>query len=515
MIKILNKSDAYKADKQTIDQQGIESWELMERAGKKAADTIIDLVGYSQKKVSVFCGIGNNGGDGLVIARILANKDFSVRVFVTALSDKRSDDFKLNAERLKDKNKTKTENVEFVQIHGREDFPDFREDETLVDAVFGIGLNRPAEGWLADLFDQINAHNGAKIAIDIPSGLYLDAIPKKNDSVIAADFTIIVQFPKLVFFLPQTGAFVGRLHIIDIGMDPDFLNQVNPQAELVEMRDIQKILKPRRAFSHKGTYGHALIAGGSYGKMGSVVLSAKAALKSGAGKVTALIPSCGYEVLQTSVPEVMTLSSGINELEKCDISLKLQSLGFGIGAGTGKKAGEALENILNQHNFPAVIDADGINLLAQHPHLFDKVPENSILTPHPGELKGLIGEWEDDFDKIQKARDFADLHKIILVVKGFNTLVFLRDRLKVNANGNPGMATAGSGDVLTGILSGLLAQNYTPAQAAVSGVFLHAKAGDIAVRETGEEALIASDILTHIGKAFKAVKRHSPKLNRF
>jgi hydroxyethylthiazole kinase-like uncharacterized protein yjeF len=508
MLKILNKEQCYEADQQTIKNQNIKSCELMERAGQKAAEKLIALFHNTDKQFSIFCGIGNNGGDGLVIARVLANKDFSVRVFITDLSKNRSDDFELNYERLQNEKCTKTQNLQLSEIQSEAEFPDFKANDVIVDAVFGIGLNRPAEGWLKKLFNYLNAQNGPKVAIDIPSGLYLNAVPEKDDAVISADYTFTVQIPKLVFFLPETGSFVGQFSIIDIAMDADYLKSVHPQAELVEFPDVQHLYKPRKAFSHKGTYGHALIAGGSYGKMGSVSLAAKAALHSGAGKVTALIPTCGYEILQITVPEIMTLTSGKNELDAIELDLKLQSLGFGIGAGTGKNATETLGNLLNQVDFPIVVDADGLNILSQNKNLLKKLPENSILTPHPGELKRLIGDWKDDFEKLKKVREFADEYKVILIVKGFRTLIFLRDSLKINSTGNPGMATAGSGDVLTGIITGLLAQSYSSEEAAILGVFLHGRAGDLTAEEKGEEALIAGDLIDNIGKAFQEFSRH-------
>jgi len=277
---------------------------------------------------------------------------------------------------------------------------------------------------------------------------------------------------------------------------------------VIEKKFLKSIYKKRPQFSHKGSFGHALIVGGSYGMIGSMVLASKAALRSGAGKVTTLIPKCGYEILQIAVPEAMTIT-GENEqylqnLEKLDFQPK--TICFGMGAGTKKETADFFLDLMKSTENPLVIDADGLNLLSKHKFLLEFIPKNSVLTPHPKELERLIGKWDSDIEKIDKTQNFAIKHQVVMLIKGANTLIITPEQIFINTTGNPGMATAGSGDVLSGVIAGLLAQNYSPENAAVLGVWLHGKAGDLSVKKSAEEALIAGDLIAYFGKAFSILK---------
>lgn len=497
-MKIYSASQLKEADSVSIKKQQITSEQLMERAASLVFKEIHSRLKNSENTVWVFCGIGNNGGDGLVVARLLQEQGYKVKVYVVAYSDKRSDDFKANFKKLKLKPET---------IESEEQFPEISSEDWVVDAIFGIGLNRGIKGWIAHLVENIN-HSGAyKVAVDMPSGLFADRVPSKEDAVIKADLTLSFQAPKLVFFLPQTMDHVGEFKILDIGLDKDFLEGLETDLRLTTKKEAFSIYRPRKKNSHKGTYGHTMVVGGSYGKIGSVVLASRAVLKSGAGLCTLFVPRCGYSIVQTNLPEAMVLTDADEEkLTGIDISLDPDVVCFGMGAGKKPDTVEAFKKLLHEINKPMLIDADGLNMLSEHRELLPLLPKNSVLTPHPKELERLIGEWEDDFQKIEKVRNFVRDHEVILVLKGAYSFVFSRDGVFINSSGNPGMATAGSGDVLSGVIAGLLSQKYEPICAAVLGVYLHAKAGDIAAEIKGQECLVSGDISEYLGAAYKYIK---------
>lgn len=496
-MKILSKKGFYQADEATLKSQNIKSEELMERAAIQVFGWLKTQLEEETPKFHVFCGIGNNGGDGLAVARLLLNDGYQVETHVVNFSEKRSDDFLLNLDRLKaDKHWPGF-------LTERSDLPEIKPDEIIIDAVFGIGLNRPADAWVKKLLVHLNQVGAYILSLDLPSGLYLDAIPNEEDAVIKANTTISFQLPKLVFFLPQTGAYVGHLQIADIGLDAEAVAEIIPEAILIGSREARRLYKVRDKFTHKGTYGHTLLIGGSYGKLGSMVLATKAAMHIGAGKATALIPKCGYEILQSTIPEAMVITGEEPQfLEKTDYNFTPEAIAFGMGAGLHQKTAEFLESLLQHTKSPLLIDADGLNILAENKELLKLLPEKTILTPHPGELKRLIGSWDDDFDKLEKAKHFSKKHKIILVIKGAYSITVAQENLYVNTSGNAGMATAGSGDTLSGIISGLIAQGYDSVIAAVFGVYLHGRAGDLAVQKSGMEAIIATDLINHLGDAY-------------
>ncbi|PTM08565.1 MAG: NAD(P)H-hydrate dehydratase, partial [Bacteroidetes bacterium] len=332
---------------------------------------------------------------------------------------------------------------------------------------------------------------------------YADKSPEDENGVVWANHTLSFASPKLVFFLPETAKYTIQWEILDIGLDPEFLFTTETEAELLGKFEMLPLYKPREKFAHKGTYGHTLVIGGSYGKMGSVVLTSKAVMSSGAGLVTALVPKCGHVVLQTAFPEAMVISDK-NDLIISDINYDFEPtvVGIGIGLGTDKETAITYESFLKKNKAPLVIDADGINLLSKKKTLLKLLKPNTILTPHPKELERLIGTWNDDFDKLKKVKAFSKKHKIIVVIKGAHTIVVQNDKLYVNSTGNPGLATAGSGDVLTGIITGLISQGYESISASVFGVYLHGRAADIAVEDFGYQSLLASHIIEYLGEAY-------------
>ncbi|HKL34767.1 MAG TPA: NAD(P)H-hydrate dehydratase [Salegentibacter sp.] len=500
-MKVLSAEHLKEADEKTMETEGISSTRLMERAASLVFNEIHERLEGADINIKIFCGIGNNGGDGLVVARLLHKYGYNVSVYVVNYSDKRSDDFLINEDRYK-----KESNISPELIKGKDDFPEISPGDFLVDAIFGIGLNRPAEGWLADLFHHINESGAFSLAVDMPSGLFPDKAPSDNAAIVKANYTLTFQTPKIVFYLPETMGFVGDVQILDIGLDRDFLKDIKPLAQLIGKREARQLYKPRNKNSHKGDYGHSLVVGGSYGKIGSIVLSARSTLKSGAGLCSIFVPKCGYDILQTALPEAMVITDeDKNELTNIKTELEPDVICFGMGAGKSSKTVEAFRELLERTKNPMLIDADGLNMLSENNDLLDLIPEKSVLTPHPKELERLIGKWEDDFEKMKKVEDFTKKYNLILVLKGAHTFIFSGKHTYINKSGNPGMATAGSGDVLSGIVAGLMSQKYEPLVAAILGVFLHGLSGDILAEKIGYEAILSGDISDKLGEAFLAL----------
>ncbi|MBW1296871.1 NAD(P)H-hydrate dehydratase, partial [Aquimarina litoralis] len=497
-MKIFSADQMRKADEITIQTQNITSLDLMERASTQIFNVLHQRLQGAPIPIHVFCGIGNNGGDGLVISRLLVEHGYHVKTYIVNFSDKRSQNFLVNYDRLKE-----IASEWPTQLKSEEDLPEISPQDMVIDAIFGIGLNRPIVPWVINLIKHINAARSFTLSIDVPSGLYADKAPDDKEGVIYASTTVTFQLPKLIFFLPETGQYSQDLEVIDIGLSREFISQTPGFAELIGKNEVLSLYRPRHKFAHKGDYGHCLIVGGSYGKMGSVVLATEAALRIGAGLATSFIPECGYEILQTSIPEAMVITDDEDDyISEIKYDIAPTAIGIGIGLGTHEKTIKGFEAFLKNHKSGLVIDADAINILSLEKELLQYLPPKSVLTPHPGELKRLVGDWKDDFDKIEKVKAFSNAYDCIVVVKGANSLIIYKDQIYVNTSGNPGMATAGSGDVLTGIITGLIAQGYDPLHAAVFGVYLHGSAGDLAIQNTGYQGLLASDIVGHIGKSY-------------
>ncbi|CAL66472.1 bifunctional ADP-dependent NAD(P)H-hydrate dehydratase/NAD(P)H-hydrate epimerase [Christiangramia forsetii] len=500
-MKILSAEQLSEADKETIKKQNISSEELMERAATLVFNEINNRLRGAPIPIKIFCGIGNNGGDGLVVARHLIQHGYNVTVYVVNYSDKRSEDFLANYEKLKEI----TNNWPQV-IKKEDDFPEINIGDFVIDAIFGIGLNRPIEGWVAKLVEEINHSKAFTLAVDMPSGLFADKASEKNSAIIEANYTLSFQSPKLVFFLPETMDYVGDLQVLDIGLDREFIGRIKSKTFLIGKQQALSLYLPRKKNSHKGDYGSVLIAGGSYGKIGSVLLTATAALRSGTGLCSLYIPKCGYNIIQTGLPEAMVVTDPDHEiLTTYPKDFKADVVCFGMGAGTSFNTVKALKELLELMDKPVVIDADGLNILSENNDLLKLLPENSVLTPHPGELKRLVGAWKDDFHKLDLVKEFSSKYKVIVVIKGAHSLTIDRDNVYVNNTGNPGMATAGSGDVLSGVITSLIGQGYEPVNATVLGIYLHGLSGDISAEELGYEGVLAGDIAKNIGKALSKI----------
>lgn len=497
-MKILSVEETYKADQTTVEKQEITSTELMERAGGQLFNWLDIRLQKSQVPIHIFCGIGDNGGDGLVVGRLLLETGYNVKMYVVNCSDKRSKNFLVNYDRIKNVSK-----VWPTLMKGKDDFPKIYDEDIVVDAIFGIGLNRCPGGWVKDLLLYLNNLKAFKLAIDIPSGLYAHEPLDDKEAVLQADHTLTFQFPKLSFFLPETAPFVSNFDVLDIGLDEAFIHDAEPLAQLISKDEAKNFYKARDKFGYKNTYGHTAIIGGSYGKIGSIVLATSAAFRIGAGMLTAMVPKCGYDILQTTIPEAMVITDSNKEIIT-DIQLDFEpdAIAIGMGMGKDKAIVDGLIKFFKNVKAPLVIDADALNMLSENPDLLKLLPKNSILTPHPGELKRLIGKWTNDYEKIEKAKAFSRKHEAVLLIKGAYTLVISGDKLYINTSGNPGMGTAGSGDTLSGVIAGLVSQGYDHLLASLFGVYLHGSAGDIAANQLGYEAVMAGDIINNLSEAY-------------
>lgn len=502
-MKILTAEQLKEADKQTLNAQLITSWQLMERAAGKL---FAWLKNYLDKKktITIIAGVGNNGGDGLALARMLSQGGWQVHTFILQIANELSADCQKNKDLLS-KNKIR---VKTIDSHTTSSIV---YADVIIDAVFGIGFKRTAPKWVQKVFNQINQQktlNKEVISIDMPSGLPTDKEPKATDIFVQPNRVLTFHCPKLPFLLPRTGQYVGEWEVLDIGLDKNYIDQLTVAYQYLTESEVEALLKPRPKFSHKGTYGHALLIGGSYGKMGAVVLAAKAALRTGVGLLTVAIPQAGYTVLQTALPEAMVLTSD-NEKYYSGVQIPFSPSAIGVGMGWGTQAVtvEALTVLFKQYSqTPFVIDADALNIIAQQPSMLPLLPYQAVLTPHPKELERLIGTWADDYDKLSKAKAFAQKHHIVLVIKGAHTMITDGQAYWVNATGNAGMATAGTGDVLSGWITSLLAQGYSPLQAACIGVYQHGAKADEVAAAIGESSLIASDLCTPIRYQASAVR---------
>ncbi|WP_273567513.1 NAD(P)H-hydrate dehydratase [Maribacter halichondriae] len=496
-MKLFTAQQIYAADKFTIEKQQITSDQLMERAAIQIFNWIHKRMQGAQVKIHLFCGIGNNGGDGIALARHLQEHGYNIAVYVVNYSKTRSKDFLINLERLKDRKVW----PEFLESD--DTLPQIGRDDIIVDAIFGIGLNRPPDKWVMKLMEHLHESEAFILSVDIPSGLFTDKIPANPSGIIKSNYVLSFQAPKLVFFMPETGIYVNQWEILDIGLDPEFLMTNETEYELIGKNEMLPLYKPREKYSHKGTHGHSLIIGGSHGKIGAVILASKACLHSGSGLVTAYVPECGYLSLQTALPEAMVITD-TNErtIGKIDFNIDPSVVGVGIGLGTNTETVKAFCDFLKKNKVPLVIDADALNIISGNKEFLKMLPKQSILTPHPKELERLVGKWKDDFDKLKKVKTFSKKHDCIVLIKGAHTITVYDEKGYVNMTGNPGMATAGTGDILTGIITGLVAQGYEPLNAAVFGVYLHGRAGDIAVEYTGYQSLTASAVIESIGKAY-------------
>lgn len=500
-MKIFSAKQIREWDLFTIQEEPISSYELMERASNSFVEWFTIRNPNKDCSVVIFCGSGNNGGDGLAIARLLHEQFYPVEVIHCQIG-KRSEDCEQNFRRLHELGFVK---IGLLKTDGA--IPTIPAEAIVIDALFGSGLNRPIEGYWAQVVESINTHASKVIAVDLPSGLYSDR-SSANQPTIKAEFTFSFERPKLAFFFPENYPTVGQWAFDSIGLHPAFDVATPSEYHLITEADIKAKIRPRNKFDHKGTFGHALLVVGSYGKMGAAILAAKACLRAGVGLLSINIPKCGYSILQGQVPEAMVIADPEPEYwSKVPEIDPYQAIGIGCGLGQNIRTVQSLEACLRATTAPMVLDADALNIISQDLDLLALLPQKSILTPHPKEFERLFGSSDNDFARLALLQSKAREYQQIILLKGAHTIVALPDgHCYFNNTGNPGMATGGSGDALTGILTSLLAQGYPPSDAAIVGVYLHGKAADLAVVEIGENALLPSDLIKNIGKAFLSLK---------
>lgn len=563
-MKILSSEQIRACDEYTIQNEGITSLDLMERAADQCAGWILKNC-PTDSSFHVVCGLGNNGGDGFALSRLLLEAGHEVIIYALDSGKSRSPDCWTNLDILLSKfsenvfiiseqdveiggnglvkegasfgDGSSEESTSVKKYHpegqnttGTTFFRTISPNDIIIDAIFGTGLNRAVEGWMSDVINQINPLPNVKIAIDVPSGLMTDSLPNPQDhtdpSIVRADHTLSFQFHKRAFLHPEGGIYSGKVQLLDIQMSKSFIENAHTDYHTVDAGTVSAMSKPGSAFAHKGTFGTTLIIAGSHGMMGAAVLSARAALRSGVGKVCGWVPECGYEIFQMGVPEATCFVGGEKHLsgnllseqgrEKRNTNMsdwgngfdirRFQSVGIGPGIGHHPETVAALSGLLQSIQIPLVLDADALNIIASDPELMTNIPRGSIITPHPGEFKRLFGSTDNSFEMVDLARKEARERGIYIILKGRHTIVACPDgQCHYNLTGNPGMATGGSGDVLTGLLAGLLAQGYSARDASLIGVYIHGLAGDIAAEKHGQQGLIAGDIIESLGNAWKTI----------
>ncbi|WP_185865029.1 NAD(P)H-hydrate dehydratase [Blattabacterium cuenoti] len=511
-MKILSLKQIKQADKNCIQSESISHFELMKRAAKKCFDWIKNskFIKYKKYPFIILAGNGNNGGDGMALAELLYINGLKPSVYIINISNHYSNEFILNKNNLLNYYKIKIHN-----IYENDYFPILNKKSYLIDAILGIGLNRPITKYWQSFFHFINKKKFLSVlSIDIPSGIFIEKnIEFSSNSIIKSDHVLSFQIPKLPFLLPDYENFINNWHLLDIGWKKKFIDKkIYCKYFFIEKKDVSFLKKKRKKFSHKGNYGHGLIIGGSYGMIGSIILAGKASFRSGIGKLSIYVPYCGYDIIQNNVFEAIVKTDKkknyISNITITDID-KINAIGIGMGLGIHSNTINSFIKFLykiKENLIPAVIDADAINILSIKKYLLNLLPSNTILTPHPKEFKNLFGSWNNDYQKLYLLKKYSKKYKIFIVLKGAYTIISTPDEeLYFNSTGNPGMATAGSGDVLTGIIVSLLSQGYSSIESCIIGVYLHGLSGDIASKKLGEESINSTDIIHYLTEAFQKI----------
>lgn len=504
-MRILTIKQIKELDRRTIDEEQISSLDLMERAAVAITDALCQLF-QKPRRFKVFAGPGNNGGDALAVARMLAEREYEVEAYLFNTTGKMSDDCLANAERLLD-----YPQVNFVEITQQFTPPALYKTDVIIDGLFGSGLNKPLEGGFAAMVRYINASPAQVVAIDVPSGLMgEDNTMNTMKTVVKADVTLTLQMPKLAFFFAENQKYIGEWFCLNIGLSENVIQEMHSSYAVIRKEEVCALMRPREVFAHKGNFGHALLIAGSYGMAGASILSARACLRSGVGLLTVHVPRCNTLVLQTAIPEAM-VSTDVDEWrftmpKRTDT---YNAVAIGPGLGQGDSSAQALFEQIKMTNKPMVVDADALNLLARNNNWLMLLPKGSILTPHPKEFERIAGPCSNSYERINKAIEIAQRYQLYIILKGAWSVVVTPDgNCHFNPTGNPGMATAGSGDVLTGVLLALLAQGYSPQDAAIMGTYLHGVAGDMAAESKGENGLIATDIVENLPLAWQRLEKN-------
>lgn len=500
-MKIFTSAQIRELDHYTIEHEPIKSIDLMERAAEALTKTITELWD-TETPFIVFAGPGNNGGDALAVTRKLINNGYSAKAYLFNVKGTLSPDCNINKERLREMG-----NEALIEITREFEPPTLTRETVVIDGLFGSGINKPLGGGFAAMVNYINQSESKVVSIDIPSGLMTeDNSFNVQQNIIRADLTLTLGMKKLCMMMADNKKFIGKLEVLDIGLSKEFIDKTEAQCSILEEHTVRSMMKERSDYAHKGSMGHALLIAGSYGMAGAAILASKACLRSGAGKLTIHTPFKNNDIMQISVPEaIMQPDSNEENFSSLPDTNLYDAIGVGPGLGTSDSSAIALVSLIRSAKKSMVIDADALNILATHRTWIQQLPEGLIYTPHPKEFDKFYGsEAANDYDRLMKARDMAQRLQGYIILKGHHSALCIPNgQIIFNSTGNAGMATAGSGDVLTGILTALLARGYTPKEAAMIGMYLHGLAGDYAARDLGMESLIASDIIQYLPKAFK------------
>lgn len=503
-MKIFTAEQIRNCDQYTIKNEPVSSVQLMERAAETCVEWISENCNH-HRNFAIFCGNGNNGGDGFAIARMLFQKGFDVDVF-TNTKAKFSPDAQENFKQIKE--------ISGITIREFKESSGYRFDSrtVIIDALFGTGLSRSLDGDVEDLVEFLNQKKNIKISIDLPSGLLADAVSDSDSVVFMADYTLSFQFWKKSFLHVETGKSAGKVQVLDINLNQDYIEETETKDAVIDDEVIKNIFKIRNEFSHKGTYGKATIVGGSHGKMGAAVLSTRAALKTGAGLTFTVAPKCGYEILQISDPEAMFIEGGKDFIESFDVDEETVC-GIGPGLGTHEKTADSLLKFLKNYSKPLILDADALNIIAQDSENINLIPEKSIITPHPKEFERLFGKTKNSFERTEVAKNKSQDLNIYIVLKDHHTQIITPEgKVFYNITGNSGLAKGGSGDILTGIITSFLAQQYTEQEAAVLGVWFHGRAAEFASEKHSKESMLPSDVINEFGNVFSELNIKVKKL---
>lgn len=505
-MKIFTGTQIAELDKYTIEHEPIASLDLMERAARAITGEITKEF-KQDTHITVFAGSGNNGGDALAVARMLAERGYDVEAFLFNVMGHISDECKANRDRLTATSKLKN----FVEVTTNFEPPKLEEGTVVIDGLFGSGLSKPLSGGFASLVRYINQSPATVVSIDMPSGLLTeDNSDNSRQNIIRADITLTIQQKKLAMLLADTQRFFGEIKVIDIGLSREFIETAETRFSTIEEKYVVSILPKRDDFANKGSMGTAVIIAGSYGMAGASVLTTKACLRSGVGKAIAVIPGNNYNIMQTAVPEAVVRIDNDNMCFTEAVNVeKADALAIGPGLGCSEETAIALLTQIRRAQCPIVADADALNILGSHRAWMQQLPEGIILTPHPREFERLAGtSFSDDYERLAEASDMATKYSIFIILKGhFSALCLPDGHVLFNTTGNSGMATAGSGDVLTGIITALLARGCNQQDACAAAMYIHGLAGDIAAEALGKESMTAGDIIRFLPEAFKRLNK--------
>lgn len=504
-MKIFTSAQLRELDRYTTEHERTTSLDLMERSARAIAHALT-AIWPPTTPVVVFAGPGNNGGDALAVARLLCEQSYKVKTYLFNIHNKLSEECAVNRRRLLEGKHAQT----LVEVTVNFDPPQLTAETLVVDGLFGTGLNKPLSGGFASLVKYINQSPSRVASIDIPSGLMAeDNTYNIRANIVRAHLTLTIQQKKLCMLLADNQPYLGQIRVLDIQLSQEYVKKTDSQYRVTEAADLKPLLRRRHEFAHKGDMGHALLVAGKYGMAGAAILATRACFRTGVGKVTVHTPRKNNDILQTSVPEAILHLDREDQFFSEPVGTDgFDALAIGPGLGTAEPTSIAMIAQLRRATCPCIIDADALNILSNHRAWMQQLPKEIIMTPHDVEFDRLIGNTcNGSYDRLSKVRDMAERINAYIILKGRYSALCLPDgHVYFNPTGNPGMATAGSGDVLTGIITGLVARGYQQREACLIGMYLHGLAGDMAASDIGQESLIASDIVRYLPKAIRKLQ---------